>query len=120
MTKLGALRCLGECALGGGCITGGVECAKIKSSMQKNLNAMESGKNDADRKYNEETTKVAKLEKEVACAKTALTYAKLHFHNIGGSGQQAHELTQHGRDAKQGLRLELEKCELKGWSNTLN
>lgn len=130
MTKLGALRCLGECALGGGCIAGGVECAKMKTREQMAFVEVEQLKLDnksITENYDAELDKNKKLDEGIVCAKKVIEYSKLHFSTIGGSGQEASKLTQHARDAKFGVKNIMEdktkgcpSTPLKSYSEGLN
>lgn len=108
MTKLGALRCLGECALGGGCIAGGVECAKAKEiaeiSSKENEN-LKSENQDLERRR-QSTNNTAKYYKdEGEVLKKAVSYAATWLHKIGSMlDWDANKLRLEARNAKWGLR----------------
>lgn len=120
MNKLNLARTMFECCLSGGCIAGGVECSKIGKSMQEKVDHIEKEKKGVDEKYDAELAKVNKLTKEVGCAKKVVEYSKSHFHTIGMGGKEAHQLSSHARDAKYGIKKNLEECGLKSYSDGLN
>lgn len=108
MTKLGVLRCLGECGLGGGCIAGGVECAKAKSTFgtfeQENKD-LKAQTEELERRRASSSNTAGYYKKESDILKNAVSYAAGWLHKLGTmEAWDANKLRLEARNVKWGLR----------------
>lgn len=76
MNKVNLLRCLGECSLGAGCIAGGVECSKAKSSLEP----LQQTNEELTTRNNDLTTENENLTNSNTNLKT--TYTTVNGYNI--------------------------------------
>lgn len=114
MTKLGVLRCLGECGLGGGCIAGGVECAKAKSTFgtfeqeNKDLKTqrdnLEAQNKELERRKDSINRTGKYYETKTEVLKDAVAYAAEQLNLIATMNWDQTRMKQQAQDAKWGLK----------------